>query len=451
MKRLSDAKIFIVVFILTIALYVLAFNLIDIRLGFLDGLFKGESPQILLKLVYAEGNDIFISMQGKSKERVRPGISIKNNTVIRTGAGAYAVLYSQGSGYYTIYPNSIVFVDYIERFDDKRENKETSLVLEKGGLGCSIKYYSNNSLLKITTTESISYISDGDIMVYKESDLATAIICNKGEVFYRPFSTRFLLLKEKKSFVITESIERLINRSNRLTQGEYFVVKMNHQVSLDNLLKQLYESDSPVGLNSEYIQNAVRNTPIKFPYSKAPVLPLALTTFAENEVGFVEFEVPADSSIVTLRNIPLEKGKRYILGLSKGYHNIVQNYSGFIVNNFFSIREDSGYKHIDLKVFYGLIVIRVNGKSVSFKRIGISGESIEYELSNQVVKSGDIFELISDISIRRLELGNIGTEEFIIRDIEKEPAKNVKFQITESGEIPVSIVRLEFVNETLER
>ncbi len=455
MKIDKTSIIFIIGFITVIILAFVSYRLLEVKIPLIDRLFKGDNPVIKFEIIYSEGSNIKIRYKNRDYEELRPDTFIINQTEIVTGPDSTLIIFSEGHGYYTIYPDSMVFFDNIESFDESREKKETTISLEKGALSVDIKFYSRNSRLIVNTFEAVVFSYGGSFTVFKNTPLTTGIYSIEGELNYRPFSTRFNVLRDKKSFDITRSIERLIDQSNSLKSGEYFIINMDHRERLDQLIKQIYESDTSITLNSEYINRTLHNEHAKGLPVEMPALSEAASILG-NPASLIrtEFTIPDDDANYFFRNAKLDKDKKYIICLSPGYHNIMQEYPAFTINNFFSISDSIAIKTIPLRRYSGVQSIIVNNKEIPFTQdLFAPGNKITYIIEKTAIDPSTIINILSDVDITSLEI--IGMGNTPVMDYQcLEPEKNLLFRFRTDNNESVDdrlAFRIEFIDQTIER
>jgi hypothetical protein len=386
--------------LLVLVIFLVVFTTIRIesKFGFLDFLFREESLMVSSKITYMEGRNIFYTIKNKRKETVTPDTRIERAMTLQTGDNSYLGFYIRDHGHYLVYPNSILFIDEIENYQVESMKKESRFNLERGIIYMDVNFLSSNSRLVMETPNTLSMINKGTIYIDKRDDFKTTIYCTGGELFYRPYSTKFELFKEKKTYVITTSIERLLNTSNILRKNEYSIVKYNMQIKLDNLLNQIYESSQTGLINKEYITSSLQ-IPKRELQTSLPQMLTKPVLYGKMDIistpGRVSLTSSSSTSMVLFDDSEIPSDSPVLFELPSGLHLFAQVEPFTTIMHRVNVKENET-SSLDFPAVNGIDSVAINGIRQFYYPIK---NEIEGLLNSQLVRVPEV-----DITVKSLQV-----------------------------------------------
>jgi hypothetical protein len=341
---------------------------LDIRFPLSDFFFKEKNLEVVSKIIYLEGNDIYFTAKGGNRSRVDSNSGIKSDIIVETGKNSYVGFYIKDQGYYFMYPETSIYIKKIEQYITEKSIKESLINLEKGRIYMNINFYSINSYLAVETQDCYCEMNESGILFDKTKDFETKIVCYSGKANYRAYSEKFNFFEENKNILITNSIERLINSSNTLVKGRYAVINVTYQNKLDNILNRLYESKNTNLINKDYISSFLKIPDFEMnagEKAKYVIPDFDIIKYNLNEKGYVEITTPGDSD-VEFNNKRLERNTKYSFFLETGKYTFFQDlgYSRVLYN---VLINDNDHKGIQIRNISGINGVYLNNVKSPFK------------------------------------------------------------------------------------
>ncbi|HOF00394.1 MAG TPA: FecR domain-containing protein [Spirochaetota bacterium] len=373
----------------------------QINISFFDNLFAEQNLPVTSYIVYLEGRDTSYSINNEKRKTVKYNTPISRKMTIQTGKDSIIAFYIKDHGYYYLYPNSILFIDKIEYYSKNTATKETRLTLEKGRMFADLNFYSDNSYLIMETSNLYLSTNKAKFIVDKIDDFQSNLYCLDGEVYFRPYSGKIDFYRNKKIYVISSSIERLINTANVLKKNQRADIKYSMSNQLDDILNKIYESSFLKNMNKDYIAsnliipkylldiNALEFEPPNIDYRDMSI----------SNISFLELRIGGTASVLNFMNRPLKDKNRYIFLLSPGLYKIEED-AGFIKKNMTFSLSSGEYKHIDIKRNVGLKTILINSTPYPILFYDYNGplEIFGKEVKNrQIVEIGEIDKKLRNI------------------------------------------------------
>jgi hypothetical protein len=373
----------------------------NIKLPFTKNIFDYKSLEVISAVTYIEGDEIFYYQKGTNKKIVNYLTKLKNDIVIETGKNSYAGFYVKDEGFYFLYPNSSLYIKKLETYKSDKSSKESFFILEKGLLYSNINFYSKNSYLIIETPELYSQMSKGKFLIDKNKNFQTNISCLDGSLYFRAFSSKFEFYEEKKSYVITDSIERLINSGNILTKNESAFIDVNHQKKLDNTLNKVYESKNTKLIDKESIKSDIE-IPV-FELDDSTINNIIIPAFDIEKFdisghGYLEIMNLNEKNQCIFNNININANTKYLFYIESGKYVLTENLSFTDIINNFEIK-DFQYKNLELKKINGITDIYLNGFKVIFEMNNKHLENNNLNKNNIILKINNNIGKINTIGI----------------------------------------------------
>ncbi|MBR3731208.1 MAG: FecR domain-containing protein [Spirochaetales bacterium] len=234
-------------------------------------------------IVSVTGDDVMFSMKNRRYNAVTKDTRIARRMTIRTGADSSVSFILKSSGYYYIYPNSVVYVADVGRFTAGGTGRDygrfSEFAVESGEFFCGVNTYSDNSLVRVRTSTADLMVSKGRFFVKCDNDFVTAVTCVDGEVRYRPAVQRYDTGR-KYSENDDKPIQRFLSHRNRLSSGEF--VTLTHEMSSDfeNLIDKVCNSSFFPNIDRQDMTNTLTIEPSKLEQSELPKMPYR---FNQNE------------------------------------------------------------------------------------------------------------------------------------------------------------------------
>jgi hypothetical protein len=390
---------------------------LNIKIPLFSSLFQDKNLEVISKITYIQGSENYYSHRGKKKLKFDHNTQIKSDMIIETGSNSYIGFFIKDHGFYYLYPDTSLYIKKIENYNSEKSIKESVFELEKGILLLDINFYSINSNLILETHDCFCTLNEARAVIDKTGDFSTKIICLEGKINYRAYSEKFEFFENKKNYIITNSIDRLINSSNVLGKDEITTIDVSYQNKLDNLLNKIYESQNTNLINKEYITSY-----LNIPSGKASlkdkisyIFPaIDINKFSFSGSGHLEISTPNDQSVITFRNENLKNGTQYLFYLDSGKYQVEQTCSFTKIISSIQVSEND-FKNLTLKNFYGISDIYINNIKSLFSTMSIKGQS-DYE-NAYILKientSGEVKNLTinSDLALKELYLLNDKSEE----------------------------------------
>ncbi len=389
-KKLYVQLYFIIGFVVLIFLILGYLFRYQITINIFDNLFAEQNLPVISYIVYLEGRDTSYSINNEKRKTVKYNTPISRKMTIQTGKDSIIVFYIKDHGYYYLYPNSILFIDKIEYYSKNTSTKETRLTLEKGRMFADLNFYSNNSYLILETSNLYLSTNKAKFIADKIDDFQSNLYCLEGDVYFRPYSGKIDFYRNKKIYVISSSIERLINTANVLKKNQWTNIKYSMSNQLDDILNKIYESNFFKSMNKDFIAsnliipkytldiNALEFEPPKINYND----------ISTSNISFLEMYIEGTTSVLNFMNSPLKDKNRYIFLLTPGLFKIEED-AGFIKRNITFSLSSGEYKHIVIKKNTGLKTLLINGVSHPILFYDYSGS---LELFGNAVKNRQIVE-----------------------------------------------------------
>lgn len=389
-KKLYVQLYFIIGFVVLIFLILGYLFRYQITINIFDNLFAEQNLPVISYIVYLEGRDTSYSINNEKRKTVKYNTPISRKMTIQTGKDSIIAFYIKDHGYYYLYPNSILFIDKIEYYSKNTSTKETRLTLEKGRMFADLNFYSNNSYLILETSNLYLSTNKAKFIADKIDDFQSNLYCLEGDVYFRPYSGKIDFYRNKKIYVISSSIERLINTANVLKKNQWTNIKYSMSNQLDDILNKIYESNFFKSMNKDFIAsnliipkytldiNALEFEPPKTNYND----------ISTSNISFLEMYIEGTTSVLNFMNSPLKDKNRYIFLLTPGLFKIEED-AGFIKRNITFSLSSGEYKHIVIKKNTGLKTLLINGVSHPILFYDYSGS---LELFGNAVKNRQIVE-----------------------------------------------------------
>lgn len=389
-KKLYVQLYFIIGFVVLIFLILGYLFRYQITINIFDNLFAEQNLPVISYIVYLEGRDTSYSINNEKRKTVKYNTPISRKMTIQTGKDSIIAFYIKDHGYYYLYPNSILFIDKIEYYSKNTSTKETRLTLEKGRMFADLNFYSNNSYLILETSNLYLSTNKAKFIADKIDDFQSNLYCLEGDVYFRPYSGKIDFYRNKKIYVISSSIERLINTANVLKKNQWTNIKYSMSNQLDDILNKIYESNFFKSMNKDFIAsnliipkytldiNALEFEPPKINYND----------ISTSNISFLEMYIEGTTSVLNFMNSPLKDKNRYIFLLTPGLFKIEED-AGFIKRNITFSLSSGEYKHIVIKKNTGLKTLLINGVSHPILFYDYSGS---LELFGNAVKNRQIVE-----------------------------------------------------------
>jgi len=433
---------------------------LDLNLTFITNFFAKQSVDVDSYIIYSEGKEVFYRIKN-NKYDIDSHTKIVNGITIETGRDSYIAFYIRREGVYYLYPDSTLYIEKIESFNKEKSIKETHLILEKGRGYFNLNLFSDNSVVFIETDTIFLLVNRAEFIIDKLNNFNTLLSCYNGSLYFRPFSTKFELLKKKRIFNITDSVERLINYSNILEKNEKVLIDYEMCKDLDKLLSRIYESRNPSILNKEYI---TKNLLISKSYISKEEIVKPDIDFDETAIdmyGYLALNVPNIRYNLFFNDKELRNNSRYIFFLKEGIYNIRSDISFSTVIEYLSVRK-STTQNFYINNYSGIIDFFVNNKRVNFNIL--NPQDIKEYFTPLYLKNNN-FQIIqfetqeninsiyikSDLDIKGVHLfKNIITNsnEYILENNEKK-YYSFPVEISNSNEIFIDKIDFEFNKEII--
>lgn len=400
-KKLYVQLYFIIGFVVLIFLILGYLFRYQITINIFDNLFAEQNLPVISYIVYLEGRDTSYSINNEKRKIVKYNTPISRKMTIQTGKDSIIAFYIKDHGYYYLYPNSILFIDKIEYYSKNTSTKETRLTLEKGRMFADLNFYSNNSYLILETSNLYLSTNKAKFIADKIDDFQSNLYCLEGDVYFRPYSGKIDFYRNKKIYVISSSIERLINTANVLKKNQWTNIKYSMSNQLDDILNKIYESNFFKSMNKDYIASnliipkyaldikALEFEPPKINYND----------ISTSNISFLEMYIEGTTSVLNFMNSPLKDKNRYIFLLTPGLYKIEED-AGFIKKNITFSLSNGEYKHIVIKKNTGLKTFLINGVSYPILfydysgPLKIFGKAVK---NRQIVETGEIGKKLRNI------------------------------------------------------
>lgn len=402
---------------------------LDINLTFITNFFSKESVDIESYIYYLEG-DVYL-IKESFKEFAKYNTKITNSITIETGKNSFFSFYIKRQGIYYIYPESTVYIDKIENLNKEKSVKETHIIIEKGKVFFDLNLFTDNSVITVETDTIFLIINKGKILVDKIDNFKTDVFSFGGKVYFRPFSNKFELLKTKRIYGITDSLERLISYNNILYKDEKVSIDYEECKKFDILLSRIYESRN-LNLNKEYIMNNLLFNKEYF-FNDYDIPLINIDEGILDNYGYLELVIPNIKYSVFFDGKELRSNTRYIFLLKNGHYKIDSYLSWTYLSEYLDIKNNE-LTYIYLNNYSGVKDILINNKRTNF--LILSSEEMDknfrflYKKSNnfQLIKLenlGDViynFIIRGDLPIKRLYFFKnniINSSEYILENNEK--------------------------------
>ncbi|OHD11216.1 MAG: hypothetical protein A2Y34_11845 [Spirochaetes bacterium GWC1_27_15] len=360
--------LYLVIFFISIFFVVLYFVLfLNIKLSVFDLFFVEKNVPVVSVINSIEGNEVYYNVHKNNREILRYNTQIQKDMVIETGVDSSVSFFIKDHGLYYLYPNATLHIKKIENFTSYKSTKESFFVLEKGSLYSNVNFYSRNSYLIVETDELFSKFSNAKVIIDKE-DFETKILCFDGNVNFRPYSSKFDFFQDKRSYVITSSIERLINSSNILKKKQISVINNIYQKKMDNLITRIYESKNTKFVNKDYIKNSLTIPLFDLEDKNYNFPELDINKFSFLNNGHLEIFTKEGSSKISFNNQILKDNTRYLFYIKKDDYEIEEELPFTKIISKIKVIEGS-FKNIQLKRHSGIINVSLNNKKLhSYKK-----------------------------------------------------------------------------------
>ena len=329
--------------------------ILDIKFPVSDLLFKEKDLEVVSKIVYVEGNDVYFAFKGGNKNELEYNTAIKSGMIIETGKNSYAGFYIKDQGYYYLFPETSIYIKKLEKYITEKSVKESLINLEKGVFYLDVNFYSINSYLSLETQDCVCELNEAKLLLDKTKDFETEIFCFGGKINYRAYSEKFKFFEQKKNLSLTNSIERLINSSNVLNKNRHVVVDVTDQNRLDSILNRLYESENTNLLSKEYITSLLKiadketGSGIMLNYE---IPDFDMIKFNVGDKGYMGIVTPANNRI-EFNDRTLDNNDRYLYCLDTGGYTVVQDLEFTKIMNNFNINEN-GFTGLVIEDVYGI-------------------------------------------------------------------------------------------------
>lgn len=453
MKKYLYFYVFLIIILLFFITLLFLLNL-NLNLTFITNFFAKHSVDIESYIIYAEGNEIYYKLKNNS-DTIKYNTKITNGITLETGKDSFIVFYIKKQGIYYVYPESTLYIDKLESFNKEKSIKETHIILEKGKGYFNLNLFSENSNINIETDTISLFVNRGEFFIDKIDNFNTKIYCYDGFLYFRPFSNKFELLKKKKIFNITGSIERLINYTNILHKNESILIDYEMCRDLDTLLSRIYESRNTILIDREYItrnlifnKNTIsenENIDIKFNFEEKRL----------NMYGYLELKIPNIKYNIFFNDREIKNNNRYIFFLQEGIYKIASITNWTTIIEYLEVKRDT-VKEFSLTNYTGIKNFLVNNKRVKFE--SLNSEDIKkifkilYKKNNnfQLIRWENLDENISSIYIKAdVSIKNIhffknsitNSNEYMLENNEK---KYYSFPVRVYGENEISINNIDF-------
>lgn len=390
-KKLYVQLYFIIGFVVLIFLILGYLFRYQININIFDNLFAEQNLPVTSYIVYLEGRDASYSINKEKRKTVKYNTPISRKMTIQTGKDSIIAFYIKDHGYYYLYPNSILFIDKIEYYSKNTATKETRLTLEKGRLFADLNFYSNNTYLILETSNLYLSTNKAKFIADKIDDFQSNLYCLDGDVYFRPYSGKIDFYRNKKIYVISSSIERLINTANVLKKNQWTNIKYSMSNELDDILNKIYESSFFKSMNKDYIASnlIIPKYTLDINALEFKLPDIDYRGISISNLSFLELYIEGTTSVLNFLNSQLKDKNRYIFSLSPGLYKIEED-AGFIKKNITFSLSSGEYKHIDIKKNTGLKTILINGTPHPILFYDYSGL---IEIFGNAVKNRQIVEI----------------------------------------------------------
>ena len=227
-------------------------------------------------IMYISGENVMSSTKGRRYQAVTKDTRITGQMTIRTGADSAVSFLLKSSGYYYVYPNSVVFIADVGRFAEGNAGQDfgrfSEFVVESGELFCGVNTYSDNSLVHVRTSTANLTVNKGRFFVKCENDFITKIICVDGDVRFRPAMQRYDVGR-KHSKNDNAPIQRFLTHRSRLSSSEFVILTHEMSSDLENLIDKVCYSSFFPNIDKDTLTNTLTIKPSRLDESELPEMP----------------------------------------------------------------------------------------------------------------------------------------------------------------------------------
>ena len=248
----------------------------DIRLPmtfFMDGAVSASDES---SVMYISGENVMFSSKGRRYQAVTKDTRITGRMTLRTGDDSAMSFLLKSSGYYYIYPNSVVFIAEVGRFAESNAGQDfgrfSEFTVESGKMFCSVNTYSDNSLVQVRTSTANLNVSKGRFFAECENDFVTKVTCVDGEVMFRPTVQKYDNGR-KYSKNDNMPIQRFLSHRNHLSSNEFVILTYEMSSNLENLIDKVCNSSFFPNIDKDTLTNTLTINPSRLDESELPKMP----------------------------------------------------------------------------------------------------------------------------------------------------------------------------------
>ena len=227
-------------------------------------------------IMYISGENVMFSSKGRRYQAVTKDTRITGRMTLQTGDDSAMSFLLKSSGYYYIYPNSVVFIADVGRFAESNAGQDfgrfSEFTVESGKMFCAVNTYSDNSLVQVRTSTADLNVSKGRFFIECENDFITKVTCVDGDVRFRPTVQRDDVGR-KHSKNDNAPIQRFLTHRSRLSSCEFVILTHEMSSDLENLIDKVCNSSFFPNIDKDTLTNTLTIKPSRLDESKLPEMP----------------------------------------------------------------------------------------------------------------------------------------------------------------------------------
>ena len=248
----------------------------DIRLPMTFLMNRADSESDESSIMYISGENVMFGLKNHRYQAVTKDTRITGRMTIRTGADSAVSFLLKSSGYYYIYPDSVVYISEVGRFAEGKAGQEfgrfSEFVVESGKIFCGVNTYSDNSQVRVRTSTADLVVSKGRFFAECENDFVTKVICIDGDVWFRPAVQRYDAVG-KHSKNDNATIQRFLTHGSRLSSSEYVILTHEMSSELEHLIDKVCNSSFFPNIDKQTVTDTLTIVPSRLDESERPEMP----------------------------------------------------------------------------------------------------------------------------------------------------------------------------------